>query len=155
MLAARIMIQIGSHQARPATASFAELTICVVDDDADVLSSLRFLLETDGFTLRAFRSGAAVLNATLSIDADCFVVDYKMPDMNGIDLASRLRGRDITAPVILITGYPDENISARAAAAGVNHVLRKPILGDSLVKRIRGAIQEAQSATGTTLRDST
>ena len=155
MLALRIMIQIGSHQVRPATASSAKPTICAVDDDADVLSSLRFLLETDGFTVRAFRSGAAVLNAALSIDADCFVVDYKMPDMNGIDLASRLRGCDITAPVILITGYPDENISARAAAAGVNHVLRKPILGDSLVKRIRSAIQEAQSATGTTLRDST
>ena len=48
-----------------------------------------------------------------STGVDCFVIDYKMPDMNGIDLAGRLRNRDIAAPVILITGYPDENISAR------------------------------------------
>jgi FixJ family two-component response regulator len=136
---------ISSQHARSATPSAAKPTIYVVDDDADVLSSLRFLLETDGFAVRTFRSGAALLNAAVSSDADCFVVDYKMPDMNGIDLASRLRGRDITVPVILITGYPDDNISARAAAVGVNHVLRKPLLEDSLIKRIRGAIDDAQS----------
>ena len=65
-----------------------------------------------------------------------------MPDMNGIDLACRLRSRDMAAPVILITGYPDEHISARAEAAGVRDVLLKPHLDDSLVTRIRGAIQE-------------
>jgi two-component system, LuxR family, response regulator FixJ len=144
------MIQIGSQHAQPAAPSSASPVIYVVDDDADVLRSLRFLLETDGFTVRTFRSGAAVLNAALSPGVDCFVLDYKMPDMNGVDLASRLRGRDITTPVILITGYPDDNISTRAAAAGVNHVLRKPLLDDSLVKRIRTAIQDAQSAIETT-----
>lgn len=116
-------------------------TVYVVDDDADVLGSLRFLLETDGFNVRTFRNGAALLNAVRSTGVDCFVIDYKMPDMNGIDLAGRLRNRDIEAPVILITGYPDENISARAEAAGVRHVLLKPLLDESLVARIRGAIQ--------------
>ncbi len=75
--------------------------------------------------------------------ADCFVIDYKMPNMNGIDLANRLRSRDVAAPVILITGYPDDNISAKAEVAGVRHVLLKPHLEESLVARIRGAIQEA------------
>jgi FixJ family two-component response regulator len=120
----------------------------VVDDDADVLGSLRFLLETDGFNVRTFRNGAALLNAVRSTGVDCFVLDYKMPDMNGLDLAGRLRNRDIAAPVILITGYPDENISVRAEAAGVRHVLLKPLLDDSLVSRIRGAIQDSQPAGG-------
>ena len=101
----------------------AKPTVYVVDDDAGVLGSLRFLLETDGFNVRTFSNGAALLNAVRSTGVDCFVIDYKMPDMNGIDLAGRLRSRDIAAPVILITGYPDENISARAKAAGVRHVL--------------------------------
>lgn len=100
MLAVKIMIQIGSQQARPATPSPIKPTICVVDDDAGVLGSLRFLLETDGFTVRTFRSGAAVLNAPLSTGVDCFVIDYKMPDMNGIDLATRLQGLNITTPVV-------------------------------------------------------
>lgn len=123
-------------------------TIYVVDDDAGVLSSLRFLLESDGFTVRTFRNGAALLNAARSTGVDCFVIDYKMPDMNGIDLARRLRKRDMAAPIILITGYPDENIAARAAAAGVHDVLQKPLLDESLVMRIRGAIQGGQAAAG-------
>jgi two-component system, LuxR family, response regulator FixJ len=123
-------------------------TVYVVDDDADVLRSLRFLLETEGFNVRTFRNGAALLNAMRTVGVDCFVIDYKMPDMNGIDLAGRLRNRDIDAPVILITGYPDENISARAKAAGVRHVLLKPLLDESLVSRIRGAIEESRPVGG-------
>jgi two-component system response regulator FixJ len=124
----------------------AKPTVYVVDDDADVLGSLRFLLETDGFQVRTFRNGASLLNAARSSAADCFVIDYKMPDMNGIDLAGRLRNRDIATPVILITGFPDENISARAEAAGVRHVLLKPLLDESLATRIRGAIHERRAS---------
>jgi len=122
--------------------------VYVVDDDLDVLRSLRFLLETDGFTVKTFSSGASLLNAVSPTGVDCFVIDYKMPDMNGIDLAGRLRNREIAAPVILITGYPDENISARAEAAGVRHVLLKPLLEESLVTRIRGAIQDNRPIGG-------
>ncbi|QWG19890.1 response regulator [Bradyrhizobium sediminis] len=126
----------------------AKPTVYVVDDDADVLGSLRFLLETDGFNVRTFRNGAALLSAVRSTGVDCFVIDYKMPDINGIDLARRLRNRDMMAPIILITGYPDENISARAAAAGVRDVLLKPLLEESLVTRIRGAIQDGGPTAG-------
>ena len=119
-------------------------TIYVVDDDLGVLGSLRFLLETDGFDVRTFRSGEALLNAVVSNGADCFVIDYKMPNMDGIDLANRLRNHDIATPIILITGYPDENISAKAAIAGVHHVLLKPHLEESLFAHIWSAIQEGQ-----------
>jgi Response regulator len=143
------MMQTSSKKVRPlAMSSIAKPTVYVVDDDADVLGSLRFLLETDGFDVRTFRNGASLLNAVRATGVDCFVIDYKMPDMNGIDLAASLRKRDIAAPVILITGYPDENISARAEAAGVRHVLMKPLLDESLVTRIRGAIQEGRPVGG-------
>ena len=71
------------------------------------------------------------------------VIDYKMPAMSGIELASRLRNRDTDAPIILITGYPDKNILEKAAAAGIHRVLLKLHLEESLVSRIRGAIQES------------
>src|SRR6266581_7087317 len=115
--------------------------VYVVDDDTDVLGSLRFLLETDGFNVRTFRSGAALLNGSKAGDVDCFVIDYKMPAMSGIDLANRLRDRHGGTPIILITGYPDESIQEKAAAAGIRHVLLKPHLEESLATRIRGAIQ--------------
>ena len=125
--------------------SAAKPTIYVVDDDVGVLGSLRFLLETDGFSVRTFRSGGAALSAAHSGEVDCYVIDYKMPDINGIELVGQLRRRGIDAPVVLITGYPDKNIGARAAAAGVKHVMRKPLLDDSLIKGIRGAIEEHRS----------
>jgi two-component system, LuxR family, response regulator FixJ len=111
----------------------ANPTIYVVDDDADVLRSLRFLLEADGFDVRTFRNASALLDAARSTGVDCFVIDYKMPDMNGIDLARRLRHRDM---------------AARAAAAGVHDVLLKPLLDESLVTRIRGVIEGRHGAAG-------
>lgn len=126
--------------------------IYVVDDDTDVLGSLRFLLETDGFDVRTFRSAAALLNGSVADEADCFVIDYKMPAMTGIDLANRLRNRHADTPIILITGYPDENILEKAAAAGIRHVLLKPHIEESLITRIRGAIQEGPPAQRSTLR---
>jgi two-component system, LuxR family, response regulator FixJ len=121
-------------------ASPAKPMIYVVDDDPDVLGSLQFLLETDGFDVRTFKSGVALLNDGASDHADCFVIDYKMPIMNGLDLAHRLRGRNVHAPIILITGHLDQTLPDRAVAAGVRHVLRKPHLGESLPGHIRGIL---------------
>jgi FixJ family two-component response regulator len=136
------MIETSSHLERLSSA--AKPTVFVVDDDAAVLGSLRFLLETDGFAVRTFRGATALLNARGAPRADCYVIDYKLPDINGIELAGRLRKSDRDTPVILITGYPDENISMRAAAAGVKDVVLKPLLDESLVKVIRSAIQDGR-----------
>ncbi len=114
--------------------------ICVLDDDPDVLQSLRFLLETHGFAVRTFSTAAALLSVVDPAEVDCLVVDYKMPQMNGLDVTIRLRQRNVTAPVILITGYPDRYLEAKAAAAGVNHFLLKPYLEDSLVTCVRDAV---------------
>jgi FixJ family two-component response regulator len=122
-------------------------TVYVADDDAGVLSSLRFLLETDGFDVRTFRSGTALLNALNSTPIDCFVIDYKMPDINGVDLTGDLRKRGAMAPVVLITGHYDDRLAERAAAVGVQDFLLKPLLDENLVKRIRKAIKDDQEAT--------
>jgi two-component system, LuxR family, response regulator FixJ len=135
------MIEISSHPERLPMSSPAKPTVYVVDDDAAVLGSLQFLLETDGFAVRTFKNGTALLNAAEMPGADCYVIDYKMPDINGIDLVGRLRKANDNTPVVLITGYPDENISARAAAAGVKEVILKPLLDENLLKGIRGAIE--------------
>ena len=115
--------------------------ICVVDDDLDVLSSLRFLLETEGFDVRTFRSGAAMLDAVATEQFDCFVLDFKMPNMTGIAIANSLRDRKVPAPIILITGYPDENIQTKAAVAGIDLVLLKPDAEENLAFEIRAAVQ--------------
>jgi FixJ family two-component response regulator len=118
----------------------AKPTIYVADDDADVLGSLRFLLETDGFEVRTFRSGTALLKALDQAPVDCFLIDYRMPDINGVDLAYDLRRRGATAPVVLISGHYDHGLAARAQAAGVQDFLLKPLLDENLARRIRRAI---------------
>jgi two-component system, LuxR family, response regulator FixJ len=114
--------------------------IYVVDDDYDVRTSLRFLLETEGFEVRTFRSGSALLGSATRNHADCLVIDYKMVELDGLELATRLRRLQVSTPIILITGYPDENISAKATSAGVRQVLLKPNLEDSLIDCVRNAI---------------
>ena len=114
--------------------------IYVVDDDYDVRTSLRFLLETEGFDVRTFRNGAAVLGSSTRDRADCLVVDYKMADLDGLELATRLRRLEVKTPIILITGYPDQNIPAKASSAGVCQVLLKPNLEGNLIDSVRQAI---------------
>ncbi|MDQ0393301.1 response regulator transcription factor [Labrys monachus] len=124
----------------------APITVDVIDDDPDVLGSLRFLLETEGFEVRTFASGAAFLAAGVDHWSDCVIIDYKMEEMNGIDLIRSLRGRDVHAPVVLITGYPDETIPKRAAAVGVHHVVLKPHVEEGLVVHVRAALSAAAAA---------
>jgi two-component system, LuxR family, response regulator FixJ len=114
--------------------------IYVVDDDHGVRTSLRFLLETEGFDVRTFRNGAALLGSATRNHADCLVVDYKMAELDGLELAIRLRRLEVSTPIVLITGFPDESISARANAIGVRHVLLKPNLEDNLIECVQRAI---------------
>lgn len=119
--------------------------INVIDDDSDVLKSLRFLLETEGFDVRTFRSGSALLGSQARNKADCLIIDYKMSGIDGLELTSRLRELGITTPVVLITGYADDNIAERAALAGVHEVLIKPDLGDNLLASVRNATNLADN----------
>jgi FixJ family two-component response regulator len=120
--------------------------IYVVDDDHDVLSSLRFLLEAEGFDVRTFRSGSALLWSSARDGADCLVVDYKMAGIDGLQLANKLRSMGVSTPIVLITGYPDENIEAKASLAGVRQVLLKPNLEDNLAECVRHAINPDPAA---------
>lgn len=111
--------------------------IAVVDDDLDVLSSLRFLLETEGFEVCTFRTAASLLEAPLQVD--CYVLDYKMEPISGVDLAREIRERDSTAAIVIITGYPNEEIQSEARSVGIYSVLLKPHLEEALTPAILAA----------------
>ncbi|HUI19850.1 MAG TPA: response regulator [Methylocella sp.] len=113
-----------------------------MDDDSAVLSSLQFLLELEGFDVVTFTSGEELLSQPVLPDRGCFVIDYSMPFMNGLEVLARLRARRSMLPVIFITGRSDGSIERRALQAGALKVLRKPHINESLI----GAIGEAFSA---------
>ncbi|MBI1179290.1 MAG: response regulator [Alphaproteobacteria bacterium] len=104
-------------------------TIVLVDDDDAVLHSLRFALELEGFTVRAFSSGDALLERPDIAAGACLVIDYTMPGLNGLDLLRVLREHGVSAPAILMTGDPTPAFLMGAAIAGAT-VLEKPALGD-------------------------
>jgi two-component system response regulator FixJ len=112
--------------------------VAIVDDDPAVCNSLKFSLELEGFSVRAYGSGAELLRAGGLDDCKCFVIDQRMPAMNGLELIATLRGRHVLAPAILLTSNPDASLRARAARTNAP-IVEKPLLGNALLERIREA----------------
>lgn len=112
--------------------------VAVVDDDPAVCGSLKFSLELEGFSVRAYRSGSELLQATNLEACDCFVVDQKMPDLTGLQLIEMLRWREISAPAILVVGRPTAAVAVQAAKDGIS-IVEKPLLGNVLLAKIREA----------------
>lgn len=112
--------------------------VAVVDDDPAVRNSLKFSLELDGFTVRTYGSGGALLRAADIGECNCFVIDQRVPVSSGLETIAALRDRSFSAPAILLISQPSAALSARAAAANVP-IVEKPLLGNALVDRIREA----------------
>jgi FixJ family two-component response regulator len=110
--------------------------IAVVDDDPAVCNSLKFSLELEGFSVRAYYSGAEFAAAKNLDNCACFVVDQILPDTNGMQLIEGLRARHIAAPAILIVGHPYARLARQAAAAGVP-IVEKPLFGNTLLAKIK------------------
>ena len=114
-------------------------SILVVEDDDSLLGALAFALEADGFTVHAFGAAVPVLSAPVHVD--CMVVDMRLPDLDGLTLISRLRGKGVRAPAILTTTSPDERTRRRATDMGVE-IVEKPLITGELRGRI-GALLAA------------
>jgi FixJ family two-component response regulator len=116
-------------------------TVLVIDDDPAVRNSLKFALEIEGFSVRLYPTGAELLDEKDMPESGCLVADYHLPGMNGLDLLTRLRERNIRLPAILITTHPSAAVRNQAASAGV-HLIEKPLLNDTLFEGIRAALHE-------------
>jgi FixJ family two-component response regulator len=108
----------------------------LVDSDPGIRASLKFSLELEGFTVEAFESGEALADLPAFPDAACLVLDYRLPEMDGLTLLALLRRRRVTQPAVLITGLASRAVRARAAEAGAI-VIEKPLLCDALSVAIR------------------
>jgi two-component system response regulator FixJ len=111
--------------------------ILIVDDDSAVRDSLKFSLELEGLAVRVCSSGADLLRHPDLDQAQCLVLDYHMPSMDGFQLLEQLGRSDARPPVILITGPVTPRVREQAARAGVAHILEKPLLDSALIDRIR------------------
>lgn len=106
--------------------------VAVVDDDAAVLESYRFMLELAGFRVATFSSALDYL-AAAAFPPSCMILDQHMPLMTGLELAERLRGGTRDVPIMLVTAAPSPAILQRAAELGITKVLEKPPNEDELL----------------------
>jgi len=120
----------------------------LVDDDPAVLTSLKFALELEGFSVKVFPDAQSLLREYVVGSNTSLVIDYRLPDTNGIDLLQRLRARGVTAPAILITSHPSEDLRKRAAAMAIP-IVEKPLLDNSLIAKLREQHGVAESRPST------
>jgi FixJ family two-component response regulator len=110
-------------------------TVFVVDDDISVRESLEGLIRTAGWDARTFDSAEAFLAVSL-------------PDLNGLDLQSRIAGDRAEMPIIFVTGYGDVPMTVRAMKAGAAEFLTKPFGEEELLDAIGAALERSRETTG-------
>jgi CheY-like chemotaxis protein len=109
----------------------------VVDDTVHVRRMLRNMLELDGFELAGEAgSGSEAVEVIESADPDVVVIDYKMPDVDGLETASRIRAVRPDQVMILYTAFVDPELEQRARDVGVSVVLGKVEGLESLEREI-------------------
>ena len=113
------------------------IKVMVVDDTVHVRRMLRNMLELDGFEVVAEAgSGPEAVDVVAGADPDIIVVDYKMPDVDGLETAARLRAVRPDQVMILYTAFVDPDLEARAREVGVSVVLGKVEGLESLEREI-------------------
>jgi FixJ family two-component response regulator len=112
------------------------MTFAVVDDDDDVRKALSRLLRAMGHDVRAFAS-AEDFEAE-AVVMDCTIVDVRLPGLNGLELRERLRSRNASAAVVLITGDGDP-LSRDIVPSDGTPLVTKPFDADALARAIAQA----------------
>ena len=107
--------------------------IAVVDDDPAVLKALSRLLRSRSFHVHTYGSGQEFLASLANGLPECLIVDFQMPEMNGLELHQHLVSNGITIPTILITAHADVALRDQGAMVAS---LRKPLQEQALFDAI-------------------
>jgi FixJ family two-component response regulator len=118
--------------------------VAIVDDDEAVGNAIEVLMRSIGLVAQAFSSGEEFLRSPELSRTGCLVVDFDMPNMNGLDLHNNLSRLGKEIPTVMITGYPSDDIRARALQAGVICFLPKPFDASHLLNCIRTALDRVK-----------
>ena len=114
--------------------------VFVVDDDASVRSSLKFLLSTVGLQAETLDSADSFLHKKRPDGPSCLVLDVRLPGLSGLDFQRELAARNICIPIVFLTGHGDIPMSVRAMKAGAVEFLTKPFRDQDLLDAVRVAL---------------
>lgn len=116
--------------------------VYVVDDDPSIRKALRRLLRSAGYEAKTFASAHEFLNHPYPDIPGCIVLDIKMPTLSGLELQDLLSEKDISFPIIFITGHGTVPASVRAFKAGAMDFLQKPFKDIELLNAVFHGIKK-------------
>jgi DNA-binding response OmpR family regulator len=110
--------------------------IFILEDDPDILYTLGIILEDNGYEVRQLSNGRTIMDGTCGLP-DLYILDKRMPDMDGLDVCRHLRNQTESKniPVIIISASP--KFGPQALKAGANDFLEKPFQMNDLLALIR------------------
>lgn len=116
-------------------------SILLVEDEKEMRATLREILEMNSYkVLEAGTYSNAVKH--LESDIDLALVDYRLPDCDGIELLKRIRKDKPALPVIILTGYGTEDVAVKSFRTGAEDYIKKPFAIPYLLKKIAGILGE-------------
>lgn len=122
-------------------------TIMVVDDNPDIVTIVKTILEGKGFEVLSASSGQELLNLLQSQTPDLIILDIMMPEMDGLEVLSRLKGVPETAsiPVILLTAKVQYEDVLGGYKLGADYYITKPFTSTQLVNGINLLLGEGRN----------
>ena len=122
----------------PKNKSAAKKRVLLVDDDAEIIESIRYALEAKGYQIFIARDGNQGLAMVESEDPDLVILDMMMPKRSGFLVLEKLRrSREVPVRVIMITANEGSRHKAYAEMLGVDDYIRKPFAMDKLVDAVQ------------------
>ncbi|MFN8637088.1 MAG: response regulator [Chloroflexota bacterium] len=117
--------------------------ILLVDDDRRVRQLVGLTLPSEEYELSFAEDGAGALRAAHSLHPDLILLDYAMPGLHGVEVCAAIRSDPETAetPIVMLTGYGDDETRERAETAGANGFLTKPFSPLALEQTIRTLLE--------------
>ena len=130
-----------------AFATLAKPTILVVEDEAPLMTLLRYNLEKQGFKVDEATDGQEALLRVAEARPDLVLLDWMLPALSGIEVCRQLRRRPNTRdlPIIMVTARTEDQDAVRALDTGADDYIAKPFVMDALLARIRALLRRSGS----------
>jgi len=119
--------------------------ILLVDDDIDYLHLLSILLKSEGFDVSATSDGIKALETLKHNKFKMMITDFNMPEINGVELATKVKEQCSDMRIVLATGENLSEIAEAAANAGISEMFSKPVELPRFLSVIRSSLLTGQN----------
>lgn len=124
-----------------------ECVVHVIDDDAGLRRSLRFLLESVEWKVQLHASAEEFLQTLAQpTQPSCLLLDIRMPAMSGLELQQVLRDRGIDLPILFMTGHADVSMAVQAMKSGAADFIEKPFKDQVVLDAVAAAVRRSAEA---------